>query len=513
MPTAVDDARAILDTLKASADEEDKTGFDPSGMAHYVPTEMGEAESSPDRAISCPNAGSRSPDTDMTSMTQSLSSFGLKSSDRDMSAFSKQPEHRDTNEAFSYAHLDHDGQLNVLKEMFPTTSDFDIQFILKKNKGIVGRAMDELLTMSFLGDEQVDGVENIRPRGVEGFIESERQIRGRKGKGKGKNGKYKEDLERRSSSASAVATGMNPSALSKWEKAKQDIDLVSAKTSLSHQKVSSAYHNNGASLTGTIMALAPPLDSFAAGEQSVLYTHTLDLEQDFPTIPQPHLESIIRLTHPSEAAAHELAQALTRSTPSLHSPGNLSIDVRYAPLDLTDSDAGLPPNAPQTSMEFSDAQALAAAHGMRRSAAFAQAGSAYRRGKSDRLMGGAAAYYSQVGQEHAAQHHRYVSAAADAHVAGQSTASTLDLHGVFVADAVRIAEASVAKWWDRLGDAKYAPGGGGPARDGYSIITGAGKHSEGGKGRLGPAVGKMLRAKGWKFTVDDGVLRVNGRQR
>jgi hypothetical protein len=124
-------------------------------------------------------------------------------------------------------------------------------------------------------------------------------------------------------------------------------------------------------------------------------------------------------------------------------------------------------------------------------------------------MGGAAAYYSSVGRDHLERAKREAAAAADALVDSQSTSNSLDLHGVSVQDAVRIASSRVAAWWDSLGDAKYMRGGE-AARSGFRIITGVGRHSHDGTSRLGPAVGKMLAREGWRVEVGEGVLTVTG---
>jgi len=82
----------------------------------------------------------------------------------------------------------------------------------------------------------------------------------------------------------------------------------------------------------------------------------------------------------------------------------------------------------------------------------------------------------------------------------------LDLHGVSVKDAVRIARERVTAWWVALGDAKVA----GASKTEFRIVTGMGRHSEGGRGRLGPAVGKMLVREGWKIEIGEGLLAITG---
>jgi hypothetical protein len=118
---------------------------------------------------------------------------------------------------------------------------------------------------------------------------------------------------------------------------------------------------------------------------------------------------------------------------------------------------------------------------------------------------------------------------------------------VGVQDAVRIARGQVAAWWEALGDARLEPwkmanaaggagrggaAGGGAgggrnnagggflaahhrhayssARPAYTVITGVGRHTADGRGKLGPAVARALLADGWKFYVEEGRLVVTG---
>jgi hypothetical protein len=118
-------------------------------------------------------------------------------------------------------------------------------------------------------------------------------------------------------------------------------------------------------------------------------------------------------------------------------------------------------------------------------------------------MGAAAAYYSSVGRDFDAKAKSAVSATADATAARQATATQLDLHGIGVADAVRIAREKVTSWWVGLGDRAHGHAG-------YKIITGKGTHSEGGVARVGPAVSRMLIREGWRVEVGSGSMIVTG---
>lgn len=135
-------------------------------------------------------------------------------------------------------------------------------------------------------------------------------------------------------------------------------------------------------------------------------------------------------------------------------------------------------------------------------------------------MGQAAGYYSQVGRDHALASAQATAAAADAFVAAQSTSTSIDLHGVTVKDAVRIARQKTESWSSSRGRRVMGMDGrmrneGGSGADGapLRIITGIGRHSDRGIAKIGPAVGRMLMQEGWKFEVGQGSFVVTGRNR
>jgi hypothetical protein len=74
-------------------------------------------------------------------------------------------------------------------------------------------------------------------------------------------------------------------------------------------------------------------------------------------------------------------------------------------------------------------------------------------------------------------------------------------------DGVRIAKQRVWSWWNNLGEERRALA----RRDGFTIITGVGKHSVGGVSRLRQAVGAYLRYDGWRVETLTGRFYVTGR--
>ena len=195
-------------------------------------------------------------------------------------------------------------------------------------------------------------------------------------------------------------------------------------------------------------------------------------------------------------------QRRTSSTPVPLIPQYLPRDISPHPADI--DIASLNSAAP---LQSSRASALLVA----RSNAFAQAQAAHRKSKSIPLMGGAASYYSSVARDAHVALRQHESARASELVARQSRPGEVDLHGVSVSDATRITKVEVEQWWEREGREWSRAGkvmGGG-----LRIITGVGRHSDGGKGKLGPAVRAMLQRDDWKVEEGEGVFDVVGKVR
>lgn len=405
----------------------------------------------------------------------------------------------------------------LLKEMFPTASDYSVSHTLQKCNGHWNRAMEELLNHIFFeGEEQVDGESRISARGIDAFSEDNTSRRARKGRKQKRSLLSEPEIQRSSSVPSAVSS---PAPKSTWDVARKDIEFISTRANVATQPVQSLYHAHNASLAATIAALlelpilppklVPELSS-AGASQATLLAHADDLATDFPSISHAHIIALIHLTHPSTSSAHELAAALVASPRQ----SGIQVITHYTPLSTSPSSHPTT-HAPHRPTPLPAGLSPAAAH----SRYTAQASAAYRRARSDRLMSGAAAYYSQLGRDAAMLRNEATSADADALVASQSRAGVMcDLHGVSVKDAVRIAKREADGWWKGSGgrgvmglDGRVRGRGDGGV--GFTIITGVGRHSEGGKGKLGPAVAKALVAEGWRIVADEGSLVVVGKGR
>lgn len=517
---AVSQARQTLDSLKESAVDHEYSGFDPSGT-----TAPDDAPSSA-RPESCPEAWAlRSEGTDLTSLSNGMQSLEIGG------ALGSQDE--ESHDDFRSEYLarveqsDDATKLQALQEIFPKATKYSISHTLMKCDGGLDRAMDEMLNHAFFATEDVvNGDERVMAKGIDAFYVDEPRQRGRK---KAKNkARYRsaQDYDQRASSlpSSPTATGDNP-----WKTGSKDIEFISDRTGIAYGTVSSLFYHNGASIPATIKALL--LTSADANNGAKLLTsvprlqdYAFELGQEFPTIEPGHLTELIRLTYPSTAAAHELAKAMTKRTSR---QGGLEIIPRYAPIKTDEEPDSSWTTVSPSSSTFkhgrhigSDPSMLASTYALAGNRAYEQASAAYRRGRSDHLMSQAAGYYSQVGRDFATMSREATAGAADAMVASQSVPGQVDLHGVSVKDAVRIARARTANWWRANGRRTMGLDGRvrqedseGSASAALVIVTGMGKHSKGGRGLLGPAVGKMLAQEGWHARCEEGMWVVTAKRR
>jgi Domain of unknown function (DUF1771) len=484
--TELDAARQLLSALSSEVATEEATGFDPSGASgpNWFTNDL-EIIRDRESVSEMSHHGWKSV-TDDTSLSQELSVLDLEelqfSDNGGITNTVGSPEKPFTS---SIDALNAEGKEAALIAIFPALKPFDVQWTLKKCNGDAGLAIDELMTQSFLEES------GSRHRGIEAFSESELPSRRRKGKKNKRQGRKADD----------VPTGPASPMQSKWDIGKQDVEFIALKTGMPMQQAASIYHKNGGSIRKTIAAI---IDAHASmkiePDDPMIHINTSELRQDFPSLSTSDLGILVQLTHPSMDNARELAKVLTSR--SVASRPSIQIEFRHAPVDIGS-------DSPNTEMkgfngihdqETVPHETLASTYIKARDTAYVQAHAAFRKGKSDPLMGGAAAYYSQVGRENDARAKIAESSAADALVSMQTSRTELDLHGLNVKDAVRISREKVTAWWHERSEQRLGTRSIGPE---YAIITGKGNHSEG-RGKLGPAVGKMLIREGWTVEVRGG---------
>jgi hypothetical protein len=406
-------------------------------------------------------------------------------------------------------HLPEIEKQKYLKDLFPGIGHETIRSALA-SAGSLHAAVDELLNVAFLSKYNAEDADShTEPiRGIEAFSEDLRPDRGRKRRNKKKT--RTTDSSRTNSTGSFGTDSRPPTNV--WANASGDVEYICSRTFLSSQVVSSVYHKFSANLPATIRELAekekaklPPFDK----ADPIVQMQVEELRENFPDVAPSRVQALLSLARNIPSATYELIEAMLEQ-PQEQPHGDIQNMVRYAPINLNEEDDQAWTTVKRGSTSH---MAYGSDHSMSASQAFGQASAAARRAKSDRLMGGAAAYYASVGHDHLRIAKAESAAMADALVSQQSTRNMIDLHGVSVADGVRIAQARTQAWYDGLGDAKYVSGGGGPVRAGFQIVTGVGTHSKNNAPRLGPAVAKALVRAGWRVEVGHGEMFVTGKLR
>lgn len=496
-PDGLHDCVAILNALRQGAIEQENAEFDPSGTGGAGFTHNDEYSGS----HSSPEESSTS--LGVTSITTGLSE--LRWDDK-------------TDIGTDLEDMSFEEKQQYLCDMFITTTTitpFTISCVLKQCKGVLCQAIDELLTLSALEHEEyqsADGQSPI-PKGIDGFL-------GQQNAGRGRRGKSKKPRTGESSRASSVPSTLNDVSNGRrnvWTSSDEDVDFICSRTNVAPKVVKSTYHANGASVSATIRSLSSKVSADYQNLNDLnplLQLSVVELSQEFGFLTEPQVYGLLTIARNNPSAARELAEVLI-SAPEPVQTGKVNGFAHYKPFIPTDEGESHASrmSSPLVAVDPSQTRFTAASHSAAAGLAYTKAAAAYKRGKSDHLMGGVAGYYADVGREQVKAAKALNAAAADALVMSQSSPRAIDLHGVSVADAVRIANARVNIWWESLGDARYAPGGGGPAREGFRIVTGIGRHSKDGAPRIGPAVSRMLIREGWKVEVGQGETIVYGKAR
>ncbi|KAJ5405231.1 hypothetical protein N7465_006515 [Penicillium sp. CMV-2018d] len=509
IPTQVEQLRETLDVLNASAVEQENLPFDPTGTTNLRNSDISGS------AVGESSDGASSDPTSWPSLEHPQ-----HSNDDSNGASDHAEKLKGSKLAYTFLGMTTADKAQNLISMFPTITRLEAERILEDCHDNLSRSMDVLLNLAFIEETQIareipqhtpkevaqDSQSSI-PKSIDGFQAKENQNGGKKSR------KNKKQKQRRVDLASQA---MNNTATNKWEAGKKDIDfLLSRACALQREKIASTYHENSMSLCATIRVLAQahaPKDIHEIEDDPVLVTQVGELGHKYPGINPITLTGLIRIANNEIPAADELADTLARR-PDLTSVSNI-ISFVSSPVALDDDEENVPP-AQQTEsasdfMDFSEAAAAATSHFAARSAALAQASQSARRARSNPLYGGASAYYRDVSNEQRQLAMRHLATASDRLVANQSSQYDLDLHGVTVANAVRIARERVQAWWDGLGDQKYVRGGGQSCHGGFNIVCGVGHHSQDRKSHIGPAVWNMLQKEGWRVELNRGSMLVTG---
>ncbi|KAF3936879.1 hypothetical protein ABW19_dt0205860 [Dactylella cylindrospora] len=406
--------------------------------------------------------------------------------------------------------------------MFPDLKLFTLKHTLDKCSGDTGRAIDELLNRSFLEGEGEGG------KGIDGFSEDSMIPAKRKGKKKGKNmqqiGSIWEEID-------AAAPGGNGPP-SKWEQMQSEISYLSTKLNVPLAAATSVYHKQG-SLSSALVTLIETYGEGNIKPEDALHVETINsIMAKHPRLLQSHVTGLVKLCKDDIAAAYKFSEVLNRRQLRKIATNNQSGgQTPLSPISPTTPTSSsedpwrtasskrnpLSPKSPMTPtspespirpvMSYRVAAQAAQESADARHEYYNKAAAAYRRSKSDHLMGAVATYYAEEGKGHGTRFKAYSDMAAEALVDGNSSEYTLDLHGVTVQQAIKITTERVTDWWVKTNNTDQnviTP---------FHIITGIGSHSKNGESRLGPAVSKALVKGNWKIEVKHGHIRVLGVQK
>ena len=354
----------------------------------------------------------------------------------------------------------------------------------------------------------------------------------------------------------------------KWEIARDHVYYISSRVNKPQSAVASVYHEHGASVSATILALMEEAEQEQKRNASlkaevekeeldlILEAQAIALAEDFPQLPAAQLVSLVRLTHPSQSAAYDLAEVLQQppdslslyssaiSAPSNPSPADPpSNNLQSASSQFRNGHRQTGSNSTTTTTSTTSSSSTdktpmsstyphmsatnTPAHHFTAAARYA------RRANRNNHFGGAAAYHAQRGHEALSVQRAARSSAADALVRSRTNHQThnrstsgdivLDLHGLTVSDALRIVRREASCWWDSLGEDRAGviglDGGwagrfqGAKRRPELVLVTGRGQHSQGGRAKVGPAVIDMLVREGWKVEIGSGVVYVTGKKK
>ncbi|EPX71771.1 SMR domain-containing protein [Schizosaccharomyces octosporus yFS286] len=397
---------------------------------------------------------------------------------------------------------------NFLRSMFHDIAPQRVQYVLYKCENDLTRASDELLNQEVL--EKNEGLRNATDALFAAPNVSHRS-RQRKRKNKKPNASrrapWKDDLylsNANKSDTDEELAQFTANKLSFWERNQQLFEKISSILDIANSRVSHEFYKHSGSLYFTVNAL--------------LRKHPL-LTETFEKSCQDTASELSKNT----GLAFQFCCELITCSKDLQGAKWIAYAVKQSqPKDTTKLELGLLGNEkpkasqlPSLSRNMSErddsvetysaeeCNRLADEYLDYRNAEYAASARDYRRSRSDRLLGGSAAYHAQVGRQYHEKAMKWRGLAMRSLVQ-TGTPYSLDLHGATVREAKSIVEERVSSWWAKEADS--SPNCIHPFR----IITGIGNHSVGMEARLLPSIVRWLQQNGWRFEVNHGQVEVYG---
>ncbi|KAM5350523.1 hypothetical protein ACJ41O_007028 [Fusarium nematophilum] len=488
-------ARTILEGLARDVTSEEATGFNPSGIS-------GALEDTND-GVSTTETGSqqasRARDTDTSASDLTTSTAGTAYSMPRLTSFNDDSE---------------EAKVLLLQSMFTELKEFDIKHALKKANGDFQTALDDLLNIQYLkstGQEQ---------KGVDGFFQPDADV-GKKTKNKKKK-KGRKALETEMSTSSSGTS--SPDDLKEMERQEKIAYLVD-RLDLPFGVVSEIFYNKRCASGATAVEILDRYISQGIETQDEAgKKYAQELAQKYRNVPENYMSTIVQVTGSISQEADDIAALLSKHFAKNPWTQKLNLNYPLTPLPQEDIEGfetvtsgksraatSLAPKAGSSSADpsaYVQAAERASQYNRAKREAAASAAQLSRRGASNPLYRQAAGYYSEVAREQGRYAAQATSTAADLLVESKSTSTSIDLHGVYVQDGVRIARQRVQSWWSGLGEFRSDKARQQP----FTVITGLGRHSAGGVSQLRQAVAAALLQDGWKMQVDTGRFVIKGRR-
>ncbi|KAF4976312.1 hypothetical protein FZEAL_6997 [Fusarium zealandicum] len=497
-PSEYEAAQTILKGLAQDVTSEEATGFNPSGISGAP----GETTDEISTAETGSQQASRTRDTDTTASDLTSSTAGTTYSMPRLTSFNE-----DSDET----------KVLLLQSMFSELKEFDIKHCLKKANGDFQTALDDLLNIQYLkstGQEQ---------KGVDGFFQPDAGA-GKKKKRNGKKGKKPLETDTSTSSSGSSSPAIDDL---KEMKRQDEIAYLADRLDLPFGVVSDIFYKKRCASGATAVEI---LDQYISqgietqDEQGKKFAQ--ELVQKYRNVPEKYMSTIVQVTGSISQESDDIAVLLSRHFTKNPWTQKLSLDYPLTPLPQDDiegfetvtsgkaiSSKMTTPLALKSGMSggpsaYAQAADRASQYNRAKREAAASAAQLSRRGGSNPLYRQAAGYYAEVAREQGRYASQATSTAADLLVEKQSSASSIDLHGVYVQDGVRIARQRVQAWWSGLGEFRTDKARQQP----FTVVTGLGRHSAGGVSQLRQAVAAALLQDGWKMQVETGRFVIKGRR-
>lgn len=427
-----------------------------------------------------------------------------------------------------------ESKLAQLHNIFTELKEYDIKYALKKASGDFQTALDDLLNIQYL---QSTGQQ---AKGIDGFFQPDEEV-GKKSRGKRKGKKASSSnnihidvmkaIETSGSGEKEMKCGYSPQrrmlVTNRCLIDQDEISYIADRLNVPFSEVSDIYYRKKCSSASTAVEIINQYISLGIETQDEAgKKQAQDLAQKYRNVPERYMPTVVQFTDSMPQWADDIAALLSKHF-AKH-PWSQKLDLSYTltPLAQDDLEGFEPvppgktngkrvakpstsrPGQPADPSVYAQVAERANRYNQAKREAAASASRLNRRGASSPLYRQAAGYYSDVAREQGRLAQQASSTAADLLVDQQSTRTSIDLHGVYVQDGVRIARERVQAWWAGLGDFKSEKA----RQQHFTVITGLGRHSAGGVSQLRQAVAAALLQDGWKLQVETGHFVVKGRR-